>query len=254
MKKLHLLIAVSFSALGIAGYAYASTDQKPPRKIEWAFDGVFGTVDKQAAQRGFQVYKEVCSACHGLSRIAFRNLTEIGFTPAEVKALASTYQITDGPNDDGDMFDRPGKPSDSFVPPFPNEQAARAAYNGAYPPDLSLIVKARQDGANYLYSLLTGYADAPAHVQLTDGQYYNPYFPGGKLAMPAPLSDDLVSYSDGTNATVDQMSRDVVTFLQWTAEPEMESRKQMGLKVLIYLAIFTVFMYVAKRNIWRRIH
>lgn len=255
MKKTSLLIAVSLLAFGVSGYALASGDgAKPPRKLGWSFEGVFGRVDKQAAQRGLQVYKEVCAACHGLSRIAFRNLTEIGFSEAEVKALAASYQVKDGPNDDGDMFDRPGKPSDYFVSPFPNEQAARAAYNGAYPPDLSLIIKARQDGANYLYSLLTGYADAPQGVHLTDGQFYNPYFPGGALAMPAPLSEGLVSYSDGTNATVDQMARDVVTFLQWAAEPEMEARKQMGIKVLIYLAIFTAFMYLAKRNIWKRIH
>ncbi len=254
MKKLHFYLAVSLAALTATGYAYASGDQKPPRKMEWEFEGIFGTVDKQAAQRGFQVYKEVCSACHSLSRIAFRNMTEIGFSEAEVKALAASYQIHDGPNDQGDMFDRPGKPSDSFVPPHANEQAARAAHNGAYPPDLSLIVKAREEGPDYIYSLLTGYAQAPAGVVLADGQYYNPYFPGHALAMPAPLSEGQVTYSDGTKATVDQMSRDVVTFLQWAAEPEMESRKQMGLKVLIYLAIFTAFMYVAKRNIWKRIH
>jgi len=196
----------------------------------------------------------VCSACHSLNRIAFRNLTEIGFSEAEVKALAASYQIHDGPNDQGDMFDRPGKPSDYFVPPHANEQAARAAHNGAYPPDLSLIIKAREDGPNYIYSLLTGYAAAPADMKMADGQNYNPYFPGGKLAMPQPLNEGQVTYSDGTKATVDQMARDVVTFLQWAAEPEMEARKQMGIKALIYLAIFTAFMYVAKRNIWRRIH
>lgn len=254
MKKMPFLIAVSLVALGTAGYAFASTEKKPPRELGWSFEGVFGRVDKQAAQRGFQVYKEVCSACHGLSRIAFRNLTAIGFSEAEVKALAASYQIKDGPNDEGEMFDRPGKPSDYFVPPFPNEQAARAAYNGAYPPDLSLIIKAREEGADYVYSLLTGFAEPPADVHLTPGQYYNPYFPGGRLAMPPPLSDGQVTYEDGTHATVDQMARDVVTFLQWTAEPEMEARKQMGIKALIYLAIFTAFMYLAKRNIWRRLH
>jgi ubiquinol-cytochrome c reductase cytochrome c1 subunit len=254
MKKLHLIIATSVVALCAGGYAYANSDQKPARQQHWSFDGVFGRVDKQSAQRGFQVYKEVCAACHGLSRIAFRNLTDIGFSEAEVKALASTYQVKDGPNDEGNMFERPGKASDYFPSPFANEQAARASHNGAYPPDLSLIVKARPDGANYIYSLLTGYASAPADVQLGDGQHYNPYFPGGKLAMPAPLSEGQVTYSDGTQASVDQMSRDVVTFLQWAAEPEMEARKQMGIKVLIYLAIFTVFMYLAKRNIWKKIH
>jgi ubiquinol-cytochrome c reductase cytochrome c1 subunit len=252
MKKISLLIAVSIAAL--AGAAYSAEDHKEPRKISWAFDGMFGTVDKQSAQRGFQVYKEVCSACHGLGRIAFRNLTQIGFSDAEVAALAASYQVGDGPNDAGDMFQRPGKASDTFVPPHANEQAARAAHNGAYPPDLSLIIKARHDGANYVYSLLTGFAAAPADMHIPDGQYYNPYAAGERIAMPPPLSDGQVTYADGTTATVDQMSRDVVTFLQWAAEPEMEARKQMGIKALIFLAIFTAFMYVAMRNIWKRIH
>jgi len=161
---------------------------------------------------------------------------------------------SDGPNDNGDMFQRPGKPSDYFPAPYANENAGRALHNGALPPDLSLIVKARHDGPNYIHSLLTGYGPAPSDVQLSDGQNYNPYFPSGKLMMPPPLSDGQVTYSDGTSATVDQMASDVVNFLQWAAEPEMEARKEMGLKVLVYLAIFTAFMYVAKRNIWRKLH
>jgi ubiquinol-cytochrome c reductase cytochrome c1 subunit len=255
MKKSALLIAVSYVALTFSGQALAATDQKEPRRSHWSFDGMFGTVDKPSAQRGFQVYKEVCSACHGLSRVAFRNLTEIGFSEAETKALASEYSIKDGPNDDGEMFERPGKASDYFPSPFANENAARAAHNGAAPPDLSLIIKARHDGANYLHSLLTGYGQTPPEgVHLSAGQAYNPYFPGGALSMPAPLSDGQVTYQDGTEASVEQMSRDVVNFLQWAAEPEMEERKQAGLKVLIYLAIFTVFAYIAKRNIWRKLH
>lgn len=251
--SLALIAALTASLLTTAA-VHASTDQKHPRQMNWSFDGMTGTVDKQSAQRGFQVYKEVCAACHGLDLISFRNLQDIGFSEAEVKALAASYQINDGPNDDGEMFQRPGKPSDNFPSPYANENAARATHNGAYPPDLSLIVKARPDGANYLYSLLTGYEAAHEGVELSDGQHYNPYFPGGKLAMPAPLSDGQVEYGDGTKASVDQMSRDVVNFLQWAAEPEMQSRKQMGIKVLIYLAIFTAFMYIAKRNIWSRIH
>lgn len=253
MKKLSLLIATSLIAA--TGVAHAeSGSHKPPRKIEWAFDGLFGHVDKQSAQRGLQVYREVCSACHSLNRIAFRNLTEIGFSEAEVKALAAEYQVNDGPNDEGAMFQRPGKPSDSFPAPYPNENAARSVNNGAAPPDLSLIVKARPNGANYLYSLLTGYAQAPEDVHLADGQYYNPYIAGERLAMPPPLADEKVSYSDGTASTVDQQARDITNFLQWAAEPEMEARKQMGIKALIFLAIFTVFMYIAKRNIWRKLH
>lgn len=255
MKKIALtLIAASLSTALTATAFAGGGDQKPPRKAEWAFDGMLGKVDRQAAQRGFQVYKEVCAACHGLSRVAFRNLHDIGFSEAEVKALAATYQIKDGPNDEGEMFERPGIPSDYFPSPYANENAARAAQNGAYPPDLSLIIKARQDGANYTFSLLTGYAPAPEGVHLGSNQYYNPYFPGGALAMPAPISDGQVSYIDGTNASVEQMSHDVVTFLQWAAEPEMEARKAMGFKTLIYLAIFTAIMYIAKRNIWKKIH
>lgn len=252
MKKILLTTACVMFA---ANAAYAAGEAKHPRKTDWAFDGIFGTVDKPAAQRGLQVYKEVCSACHGLSRVSFRTLSGIGFSEGEIKALAANYTVKDGPNDAGEMFERPGLPSDKFVPPHENELAARAAHNGAYPVDLSLIVKAREDGANYLYSLLTGYGQTPPeHVQVSDGQYYNPYFPGGKLAMPAPLSDGQVTYEDGTVASVDQMSKDLTVFLQWAAEPEMEQRKQLGLKVLAYLAIFTIFMYIAKRRIWGRLH
>lgn len=250
MKKLLLLSA---AALAFALPAHASSNQQEPMKIDWPFDGPFGTLDKQSAQRGFQVYKEVCSACHGLKRIAFRNLADLGFSEAEIKALAASYQIPDGPNDQGEMFERPGKPSDHFRPPFANELAARAANNGAYPPDLSLIIKARHDGANYLHSLLVGYQAAPADVKVPDGMHYNPYFPGHMLAMPQPLSDGQVTFEDGTHASLDQMARDVVTFLQWAAEPEMEHRKQMGIAVMLFLAVFTAFMYIAKKRTWKKL-
>jgi ubiquinol-cytochrome c reductase cytochrome c1 subunit len=252
--KKSVVTAVSLIALGMSAQALASSEVKL-KKLDWQFDGVFGTVDKVAAQRGYQVYKEVCAACHGMNRIAFRNLTELGFSEAEVKTLAASYKIKDGPNDSGDMFERDGLPSDYFVAPFPNEQAAGAGFNGKAPPDLSLIIKARHDGANYLYSLLTGYGQTPPeHFTPLEGTYYNPYFPGGNILMPPPLAEGQVSYSDGTKASVEQMSKDVVTFLQWAAEPEMEARKEMGIKVLIYLAIFTGFMYVAKRNLWKKLH
>ena len=252
MKKLSLA-ALSLIILSAAG-AVAATGQAPLRKMDWPFEGMLGKVDRPAAQRGFQVYKEVCAACHGMSLVAFRNLQEIGFSEAEVKALAASYQISDGPNDEGEMFERPGLPSDYFPSPFPNENAARAAYGGAYPPDLSLIVKARENGADYLYSLLTGYVEPPAGTTLAAGQYYNRYFPGHVLAMPPPLTEGLVEYGEGTPATVEQMSRDVTVFLQWAAEPEMELRKRTGIKVLVFLFIFTVFAYIAKQHVWRKLH
>lgn len=252
MKKNWIAMPLALLAMTMA--AHASGGGTPLKHVDWAFDGMFGHTDQPSAQRGFQVYKEVCSACHSLKRVAFRNLTEIGFSEAEVKALASTYQIKDGPNDAGEMFERPGKPSDYFPLLHPNDEATRAANNGALPPDLSLIIKARGDGGNYVYSLLTGYSEPPADVQMAEGMHYNAYFPGHQIAMAAPLSDGQVTYSDGTTASVDQMSHDVVTFLQWAAEPEMQSRKQMGLKVLLYLSIFTAFMYIAKRNLWRKLH
>jgi ubiquinol-cytochrome c reductase cytochrome c1 subunit len=255
MRHIFLKLSCAVVAVTLAGgYALAEEGQKPPRRIDWSFNGVFGSIDKPSAQRGFQVYKEVCSACHSLNRVAFRNLQELGFSENEVKALAASYQIQDGPNDAGDMFLRPGKASDTFPAPFANENAGRAAHNGALPPDLSLIIKARKDGPNYVYSLLTGFGTPPEGVRLEAGQNYNPYFPGGKLMMPPPLTDGQVAYADGTTASVDQMSRDVVTFLEWAAEPEMEARKEMGIKVLFYLAIFTAFMYIAKRNVWRKLH
>lgn len=249
MNKLSLVCTV---ILGLACFnAQASSDHEPYKKLVWPFEGVKGYVDNTAAQRGFQVYSQVCASCHSLSLVSYRNLMEIGFSEEEVKAIAAEAMMTDGPNAEGDMFERPGRISDRFKAPFANEQAARAANGGALPPDLSLMVKARPDGANYLYSLLTGYKEAPADVKIADGMNYNPYFPGHQIAMPAPLVEEGVSYGDGTSATVDQMARDVTVFLQWAAEPETEQRKQMGMNVLIYLAIFTVLFYMAKKIIWR---
>lgn len=248
--RLTSLAASLLLTAALVAPASAATDAKHPKEIDWQFEGIFGMVDKQSTQRGLQVYREVCSACHGVHRVTFRTLTDLGFSEAEVKKLASEYTVKDGPNDDGDMFDRPGLPSDRFPAPYANEQAARSANGGAYPPDLSLIIKARPNGANYVHSLLTGYAEPPADFVLPEGKHYNPYFPGGAIAMPMPLSSGQVQYSDGTEASIDQMTRDVVAFLQWTAEPEMEARKRMGLKVMIFLAIMTVFFYFAKKRVW----
>lgn len=226
-----------------------------PKEMHWTFEGPFGTFDRPSIQRGFQVYKEVCSACHSLRLVSYRNLQEVGFSEAEVKAIAAEHSVKDGPDDNGEMFERPAKPSDRFVSPYPNAKAARAANNGAFPPDQSLLVKARHDGANYIYSILTGYGEKmPADMHMGSGMNYNPYFPGQQIAMGAPLSDGAVTYTDGTKATVDQMSRDVVNFLQWTAEPEMEQRKALGIKTLAFLSIMTVFFYLAKLRIWARLH
>ena len=225
----------------------------PPKEIDWKFDGVFGHFDKQSIQRGFKVYKEVCQVCHSLKQVSYGKLQEVGFSEAEVKSLASEYQVTDGPNNQGEMFERPATPNDSFVPPYKNENAARAANNGAYPPDLSLIIKARPNGANYVYSILTGYDNPPERLKLNPGMSYNPYFQHRQVAMPQPLIDSMVTYTDGTPATIDRMAQDVVNFLQWASEPEMEKRKVMGLKVMLYLAVFTAVFYVAKRRMWRRV-
>jgi ubiquinol-cytochrome c reductase cytochrome b/c1 subunit len=248
---LSLVLLFGLSILPQAVQA-SSGGEHENRKVAWSFDGIYGKVDRQSAQRGLQVYKEVCSSCHSLKRVAFRSLEELGLSPEEVKAFASAYNVKDGPNDDGEMFERPARPSDHFPSPFANEKAARASNGGALPPDLSLIVKARPDGANYIYSLLTGFGyEVPHDVVMSEGMNYNPYFPGAQIAMAAPLSDGQVTYVDGTTASVDQMSRDVVNFLQWAAEPEMEKRHRMGLKVLIYMGLFTFFFILAKRRVWR---
>ena len=242
---------ISFAAATLLmGSAWAAGEAKPPKDVPFSFEGPFGTFDRAAAQRGLQVYREVCSACHSLKYIAFRDLERLGYSEAEAKAIARQYQITDGPDETGEMFQRPGKLSDRFPPPFPNEQAARAANGGALPPDLSLIVEARKGGADYVYSVLTGYGEAPAGETLRPGQYWNDYFPGHKIAMPPPLMDGIVTYADGTEATVDQMAHDVATFLAWAAEPNMEERKEWGWRVLIYLFFLTVLFYLAYRKIW----
>jgi ubiquinol-cytochrome c reductase cytochrome c1 subunit len=248
MKKIvtFLFFISTFSAL-------AAGDAKEPKQINWPFDGFFGVFDRTSAQRGFQVYKEVCSSCHGLYNLSYRNLEALGIPDAEVKAIAAQYNIVDGPNDEGEMFERPAIPSDKFFNPFKNDLAARAANNGAYPIDLSLIIKARHDGANYVYSLLTGYKDAPEGFKLMDGLYYNEYFPGYQLAMAPPLSDGQVEYMDSTRSSVEQMSKDLVVFLQWAAEPEMEQRKEMGLRVAIYLSIFTILFYFSMKRVWANI-
>lgn len=250
VKQMVKLFISAFAVLFCLN-VFASTDAMEHKEQSWPFEGVFGYFDKQSVQRGFQVYKEVCSSCHSLELVAFRNLKEVGLTKDEIKSLAAEYEVQDGPDDNGDMYTRAGKTFDKLPSPFPNDNAARAANSGALPPDLSLIIKARHDGANYLYSLLIGYNNTPPEgFELSEGMSYNPYFYGGQIMMPPPLSDGLIEYIDGKEATVDQMSRDVVNFLQWASEPEMEKRKAMGIKVLLYLIIFTVVCYFAYKSIW----
>lgn len=253
--------AASAAALqaGIAPAATPSGDSQSegtealkPKKMVWAFSGMRGHVDKQAAQRGFQVYSQVCAACHGMNFVAYRDLSRIGFSAEEIKAIAAQKQVSDL-DDNGQPIQRPAKPFDHFVPPFPNDKAAQAANNGSYPPDLSLIVKAREQGADYVYSILTGFREAPANETPVANKSYNPYFQGHWISMPPPLMEGAVSYQDGTTASIDQMARDVVTFLQWAAEPEMEARHEMGLKVLIFLAIMAGFLYAAKKRVWSRL-
>ena len=218
-------------------------------QLNWSFSSVFGTFDRAAQQRGLQVYKEVCSGCHGLRLLAYRNLKAIGYNDDEIKAFAAENSVN-SLNDDGEEVERPARPSDKFVSPYPNEQAARAANGGAYPPDLSLIVKARPDGANYLHALLTGYVDAPADKNVPDGMYYNKYYSGNLIGMPQPLYADGVEYADGTKATPDQMAKDVTAFLAWASEPELEKRKSLGVTVMLFLLLLTILSYLAMKQIW----
>ena len=222
---------------------------------DWPHASVFGTFDRAQLQRGWQVYSEVCAGCHAMEYLAFRNLTAIGFSEDEVKEIAADYDVEDGPDEFGDMFDRSARPSDYFPNPFPNEQAARYSNNGAPPPDLSLIIKAREHGLDYTYSLLTGYEDeAPHDFELGEGMSYNPYFAGSQIAMPPPLFEELVEYEDATYASVEQMAEDVTVFLNWIAEPTMEMRKSVGLKVLIFLAAFSALFFAIKVRVWAKLH
>jgi ubiquinol-cytochrome c reductase cytochrome c1 subunit len=236
--------------------AQAAGDGPQIKAQSWSFSGPFGTFDRGQLQRGYQVYKEVCSGCHGLRQLHFRNLGEPGgpeFGEAEVKAIAAEAEVNDGPNDEGEMFDRPGKPSDPFVSPFPNENAARAANNGANPPDLSLMAKARVGGPDYIYALMVGYKDAPEKMEMAEGMSYNSAFPGPQSAMAAPLDEESVEYSDGTKPTLENHAKDVSAFLMWAAEPKLEARHQLGFRFMIYLLILSVLLYLAKRRIWSRL-
>ena len=225
-------------------------------KTDWTFKGLFGKFDRASLQRGYQVYTEVCAACHSMKYLSYRNLSEKGgpeFSVAQAKAIAASFEVTDGPNTDGEMFNRPGKLSDKFVMPYENVKAAEAANGGAYPPDMSVLVKARGGGVDYIYSLLQGYEEAPSGMILDEGVHYNKYMYGNKIKMSAPLSDGIIDHSDGTNASVEQMSKDVTTFLMWAAEPSLEARHQMGFKAIVYLIILTILVYFSMKRIWSRV-
>jgi ubiquinol-cytochrome c reductase cytochrome c1 subunit len=242
-------------ALVLIAAPVTASETAQPAAQNWSFAGLFGTFDRAAQQRGFQVYKEVCSGCHSLDQVAYRNLAALGYNEDQIKAIAATVEVQDGPNDDGEMFTRKGKPYDKFKNPFPNENAARAANNGAYPPDLSVITKARPHGIDYLYALLISYKEEPPKgVKLAEGMFYNTAFPGAQIAMLPPLAPDAIQYQDGTKATVAQMAKDVTTFLAWAAEPELEERKSMGRAVILFLLVLTALLYALKRKIWADLH
>jgi ubiquinol-cytochrome c reductase cytochrome c1 subunit len=253
MRKIFLTAgAAGFLTLGLVASAPAEETISLPKQ-SWSFDGAFGTFDRESAQRGFQVYHDICATCHSLSLVSYRNLEELGFSADQVKAIAAEKQVADI-DDNGQPVQRPARPSDRFVAPYANEKAARAVYN-AVPPDLSVIVRAREDGENYLFGLLTGYGTPPADFKAPDSTLnYNRYFPGHMIAMPPPLAEGGITYADGTAATVEQQAFDIVNFLEWAAEPNLEARHRTGLKAILFLIATTLVLYAAKRRIWSAVH
>jgi ubiquinol-cytochrome c reductase cytochrome b/c1 subunit len=271
LAKALVLSAALGLGLGIANAAHAA-EARPAKDVDYSFEGPFGKFDRAQLQRGYKVYKEVCAACHSMRLLYFRNLAEPGgpgFTEEQVRALAATFQVQDGPDQSGEMLTRPGLPSDRFPTPFANEQAARAANGGAYPTDLSLITKARAGwtgtirqlvrglgGSEYVYSVITGYEPDPPELaaEKPPGKYFNPYFAAGHwIGMPPPLSDGQVAFDDGAPNTVADMARDVSAFLAWAAEPKMEARKALGFQVMIYLIVFAALLYICKERLWSRV-
>ena len=254
MQRPLLVATLLAGAILITCPARAQEEAPTPPHQPWSFEGVFGTYDMAAAQRGFQVYKEVCSTCHPVKHLYYRDLEDLGYSEDQVKGFAAQSQVTDGPNDEGQMYQRPARPSDKFVQPFPNDQAARAANNGALPPDLSLIVKAREGGPDYVFGVLTGFKDPPSGFKLGDGMYYDEYFAGHQIKMPPPLSDGQETFADGAPNKIADEAHDVVTFLQWAAEPNLDDRHRMGLKVILFLIVGAGIFYAAKRKIWAQVH
>ncbi|HLJ21442.1 MAG TPA: cytochrome c1 [Stellaceae bacterium] len=259
MRALALVAGLGLALLAGPAVAPAQEATPPLPAQAWPFEGIFGTFDRAAAQRGFQVYNEVCSNCHSLKLVAYGDLGPdgagggLGFSADEVKAIAAAKQVPDT-NDQGEATTRAALPADHFVPPFANEKAARAANNGGLPPDLSVIVKAREGGPDYIYALLTGYKEPPASMKMGDGMNYNEFFPGHQIAMPQPLNDNSVTYGDGTQATLSQEAYDVVNFLAWAAEPTLDERHRTGIKVILFLLVLTGILYAGKRRIWAAVH
>jgi cytochrome c1 len=279
MARSVLALVLAGSLLGLAAVAQPalaadeqSHETPAPPRVKWSFSGPFGKYDRAQLQRGLKVYREVCAVCHGLKYVAFRNLADLGYSEAQVKAIASEYKIQDGPNDQGDMFEREGRPADYFPTPWPNENAARARYNGV-PPDMSVLAKARgyergfpwfifdmftqfqEHGVDYIHALMTGYKEKPpAGFTLPQGSFYNEYFPGHAIAMPPPLSDKRIDYTDGTPTTVDQLAKDVSAFMMWAAEPHLEARKRIGFQVMIFLIVLAGLLYFTKKKVWADAH
>ena len=253
-----IILAIFISIIATLSFADSQHSHGANTKYlntDWSFKGIFGTFDRASLQRGYQVFQEVCSGCHSVQHLSYRNLSEKGgpeFSIEEAKAIAAQFEVEDGPNSDGEMFMRPARLSDKFAKPYPNVEASTAANGGAYPPDMSVLAKARLGGADYIYSLLLGYEEAPAGFELDDGVYYNKYMPGNKIKMSAPLSDGLVEYSDGTQATTEQMTKDVTAFLVWASEPHLEAQHRMGFKAIIYLIILLTLVYMSKQKVWSR--
>jgi len=248
-----LIITIFISIFSISSFAEEMNTNY--LKTKWSFKGVFGTFDRASLQRGYQVYQEVCAGCHSVQHLSYRNLSEKGgpeFSVEEAKAIAAQFEVEDGPNSDGEMFMRPGRLSDKFVKPYPNVEASTTANGGAYPPDMSVLAKARAGGADYIYSLLLGYEEAPEGFELDEGVYYNKYMPGNKIKMSSPLMDGIVEYADGTEATTAQMSKDVTAFLVWAAEPHLEAQHRTGFKAIIYLIVLLTLVFMSKQKVWSR--
>ena len=254
MRRLAAAAALGTVLLAGAAYAAGEEDLPPFLKTHWSFAGPFGTFDRASAQRGFQVWNEVCSSCHSMKLMSYRNLAGIGLTDGQIRAVAASKTVPGDLNDQGEPTTRPGLPSDHFASPYPNEKASRAANNGAYPPDHSLIVNARADGANYIDSLLQGYVEPPAGVKVPDGLYYNKWFVGHQIHMPAPLQDGSVTYADGTKATLAQESQDVTTFLYYASNPHMEERKHLGVRMVGFFALMAGLTYAVKKHVWSDVH